>query len=284
MNVIHFPLISSVDFRSLTKSSLELAHGYYEASLQNSTQNRRQTHAALQEKLNSLLVDIRLYEKGLRALPADLQPQLVKYLLKTHGIDICNEISLYVASECNLNYAESTLTPEQRNKIAQDAGQDYKSTLQALNKAVMGASIDDFLTAAENALESCSMILKKIDKKKDRTTVLCHKHALLDQLSNCREPALTLHLTVLIIFTIVTQNMLHASGKFVSNILMFLQPSLNREQSDLLRDYHDSVLKLLTAAADSDETKQLSQELDAKLDAVKAIATSYKKPGSTAAE
>lgn len=261
-----------------------MAHNYYEASLQNTTQNRRQTHAALQEKLNTLLVDIRLYEKGLRTLPVELQSQLVKYLLKTHGQDICNEISIYVASECNLNYAESTLTPEQRNKIAQDCGQEYKPALTALNKAVAGASIDDFLTAAENALESCSMILKKIDKKKDRTQVLCHKHALLQQLSNCREPALTLHLTVLVIFTIVTQSMLHASGKFVSSILSFLQPSLNREQSDLLRDYHDLVLKLLTASPDSDETKQLVQELDAKLDAVKAIATSYKKPGSTSAD
>lgn len=277
-------MLSSGCFRALTKSSLELAHNFYEASLQNSTQNRRQTHAALQEKLNGLLVDVRLYEKGLRALPADLHPQLIKYLLKTHGQDICNEISLYVAAECNLHYTENTLTADQRNKIAQDCAQQYKTSLVALNKSVAGSSVDDFLTAAETALESCSMILKKIDKKKDRTLVLCHKHALLQQLANCREPALTLHLTALVIFTIVSQSMLHASGKFVSAILCFLQPSLNDEQSDLLRDYHDLVLKLLTAATDSDETKKLAQELDAKLDAVKAIASSYKKPGSTSAE
>lgn len=51
---------------SLQRSALESAHGLYEASLQNSTQNRRQTHAALQDKINALLVDIRLYEKGLK--------------------------------------------------------------------------------------------------------------------------------------------------------------------------------------------------------------------------
>lgn len=42
------------------------AQALYEASLQNSSENRRQTHAALQDKLNNLLVDIRLYEKGLK--------------------------------------------------------------------------------------------------------------------------------------------------------------------------------------------------------------------------
>lgn len=51
---------------SLQKTALDTAHALYEASLQNSTQNRRQTHTALQDKVNALLVDIRLYEKGLK--------------------------------------------------------------------------------------------------------------------------------------------------------------------------------------------------------------------------
>lgn len=106
----------------MTKSSLEIAHQLYEISLQNTTQNQRQTHAALQTKLNELLVNIRLYEKGLRLLPADLQTQLIKYLLKTHGTDVCNDIFLYVATECNLNYTDPNLKPEQRTKIAQDCG------------------------------------------------------------------------------------------------------------------------------------------------------------------
>lgn len=115
-------LIAKQYFPSLTKQSLEIAHQLYEASLQNTTQNQRQTHAALQTKLNELLVNIRLYEKGLRLLPADLQGQLVKYLLKSHGNDVCNDIFFYVATECNLNYTDVNLKPEQRNKIAQDCG------------------------------------------------------------------------------------------------------------------------------------------------------------------
>lgn len=47
-------------------------------------------------------------------------------------------------------------------------GQEYKAPLTALIKSTNGTSIEEFLTAAENALQSCSMILKKIDKKKDR--------------------------------------------------------------------------------------------------------------------
>lgn len=48
------------------------------------------------------------------------------------------------------------------------SAKEYKSALTTLNKSVSGTSVEDFLAASENALESCEMILKKVDKKKDR--------------------------------------------------------------------------------------------------------------------
>lgn len=107
-------------FRQFSKEALVLAQGFFEATLQNNNQNRRQTHSAIQDKLNNLLNDIRLYEKGLKVLSADLQPQLVKYLLKSLGGDFANEIAFYIACECALTYNDSSLTQEQRTKISQD--------------------------------------------------------------------------------------------------------------------------------------------------------------------
>lgn len=112
-------------YSSLTKSSLEIAQRLYETSLQQTTQNQRQTHASLQSKINEAIVNIRLYEKGLCLLSPELQSQLAKYLLKTHGIDICNDIFFYVAAESSLNYTDINLKPEQRLKIAQDCGKDF---------------------------------------------------------------------------------------------------------------------------------------------------------------
>ncbi|XP_055598994.1 E3 UFM1-protein ligase 1 homolog [Uranotaenia lowii] len=266
-----------------SKMALTKAHELYEISLHQNNQNRRQTHANLQDKLNNLYNDIRLYDKGIKLLPTDVQSQLVKYLLKSLGTDFCNEIFFYVAAECNLNSSNgTTLTAEQRTKITNDCDAEYKTALQALHKSLTGsASIDDFLLVAENSLQACSMIVKKIDKKKDRNVILCHKHGLLEQLSNCVDPALVLHLAVLIIFTITTQNMLHASGRHVSAILSFLQPSLTGEQSTTLTTYHDLVLKLLSSENTSDE---ITKHLDALTPAVKEIAISYKKAGVTIAE
>lgn len=117
-----------------------------------------------------------------------------------------------------------------------------------------------------------------------RNNVLCHKHSLLDELNSCDDPALTLHIAVLIIFLISTQCMIHASGKFVSSILNFLQPFLTTEQSRAFSQYHGLVLKLLTASSDSLESKIISEELLNKMDNIKAIARTYKKPGITNVE
>ncbi|GAB0094997.1 E3 UFM1-protein ligase 1 homolog [Sergentomyia squamirostris] len=270
-------------YPQFTKQALQTAQQVYEASLQNSTQNRRQTHAALQEKLNNLLGDVRLYEKGLKLFSADVQQQLVKYLLKTLGTDIANELFYYVATETGLNCSTAALTAEQRNSIIQECGQEYKSALMTLNKTLSsGQSIDDFLTASENTLQECSMILKKIDKKKDRSLILAHKHGLLDQLVNCKDPALVLHLVCLVIFTISTQCMLHASGRHVAAILAFLKSHLQPDHAQLLTQYHDLVLKVLTVADDAEETKgEVLRQLDDLTPRVKEVASSFKKVTSS---
>lgn len=189
-------------------------------------------------------------------MPPAQHSQLIKYLLKSLGNEICNDLCLYAAAESNIHLADTALTPEQRVKITQDCGTrlgsiflhflinfhftatEYKLPLAALNKSLTGSSIEDFLSVAETALQACSMILKKVDKKKDRTLILCHKHGLLEKLANCSDPALILHLAVLIVFTVSTQNILHASGKHVSSILSFLQPVLSDEQSNTLKQFH----------------------------------------------
>lgn len=199
--------------------------------------NRRQTHAAIQDRINTLLVDIRLYEKGLKLLPQDTQTQLVKYLLKSLGNDICNELSLYVAAECNLTVKNSNLNVDQRNKLAQECDAQYRSALLEQNKA-LNKSIDEFELATEAVLKACSMIIKKVDKKKDRLLIADHKKKLQEQLLECSDPALLLHLAALILFTTISGCILHASGKFVSAILQHIRGSLSDPQNALLLRYH----------------------------------------------
>lgn len=87
--------------------------------------------------------------------------------------------------------------------------------------------------------------------------------------------------------------MLHASGRHVSAILSFLQPYLQQEESQLLTQYHDLVLKVLTVSKgdNEDEEGSLNEEARAVLDQlealtpkVKEIATGFKRNAAAAAE
>ncbi|EDW96424.1 uncharacterized protein Dyak_GE25823 [Drosophila yakuba] len=251
--------ISALYTNQFNQTALARAQELFEATPQT---NRRQTHAAIQDRINTFLIDIRLYEKGLKLFPLETQTQLVKYLLKSLGNDICNELSLYVAGECNLTVKNTNLNVDQRIKLAQECEVQYRASLLEQNKA-LNKTIDEFELATETVLKACSMIIKKVDKKKDRLLIADHKKKLQNQLLECQEPALLLHLAVLILFTTITGSILHASGKFVSAILQHIRGSLNDEQNALLLRYHDLVLQVLQATPDSSESKVANEHLQA---------------------
>ncbi|XP_052838869.1 E3 UFM1-protein ligase 1 homolog [Drosophila gunungcola] len=272
--------IAALYTNQFNQAALSRAQELFEATPQT---NRRQTHAAIQDRINTLLIDIRLYEKGLKLFPQDTQSQLVKYLLKSLGNDICNELTLYVASECNLTVKNTNLNVDQRNKLVQECDAQYRAALLEQNKA-LNKTIDDFELATEAVLKTCSMIIKKVDKKKDRLLIADHKKKLQEQLLSCQEPALLLHLAALILFTTTSGSILHASGKFVSAILQHIRGSLNEPQNALLLRYHDLVLQVLQANPDSSESKIAHEQLLAMQTEVVELAQNFTRASVSKAE
>lgn len=111
----------------------------------------------------------------------------------------------------------------------------------------------------------------------NRQIVLTHKQGLLDQLYKTNDPSLVLHLACLVIFTIATGSMLHASGKFVSSILDFIgNEFVNENDKVQLNKFHELVLMLFKA--DSDDAKaEVNRELDDLIPKVKDLAANFKK-------
>ncbi|XP_075146605.1 UFM1 specific ligase 1 [Haematobia irritans] len=275
--------IAAMYHEQLNQLALTKAQELYELTLQKSAAVSGQSHAAVQEKINTLLVDLRLYEKGLKLFPANVQQDLMKYLVKSLGNDISNELILYVANECQIEVKNPNLNVDQRNKLAQECGGDYKPVLLELNKAI-NKTIDEFVLATETVLKICSMIVKKVDKKKDRQLIIQHREKLLEQLQQCSEPALILHLSTLILFTTITGCILHASGKFVSQILSFINPSMSDEQNHLLTKYHDLVISVLRLSNDSEEYTSATTDLVELEPKIKQLAASFEKPGVSKSE
>ncbi|KAK9871377.1 hypothetical protein WA026_011632 [Henosepilachna vigintioctopunctata] len=257
----------------INDDALQIAENIYVTTVADQTANRRQTHNELQQKLNNMIGDIRLFEKGIVLLSSDLQAQLYKYLLKTLCTDVTNEILSYIAQENNTTVNLSN--NDQRLKFVNELPIDEKNAIIPLVKSLSSANLEDFMSAVDGALEACSMILKKIDKKKDRVIVLNHKHELLEQLNKCDDLAMVLHLAVLIIFTTATQCMLHVSGRHLQQVLVFLKQYLTPEIFGELSTYHDYVGLMLSGGSEEENVREKLKEM---LPNIRILANDYKKP------
>lgn len=260
---------------NLNQTALTIAKELAEKLLQDANQNRKQTHSSAQDRINVLVNDIKLYEKGLKLFLSDQQPQFVKYLLRSFGGDILSEFCKYAANQCNLPVQVDVLSVEQRNKIMNDLSDEYKKPLKSLNSTIFEQNMEQFYQAVDVCLSECGMILKKIDKKKDKILVQNHREKLIRELENCEEPALVLHLVVLALFTILNQNMLHASGRQVPIIITFLKSQLKEGHFEKLQKYHELVTKYLTAQ--EDEKGAIEEILKEEMSSIKNLVIEVKK-------
>ncbi|KAE8749858.1 hypothetical protein FOCC_FOCC003327 [Frankliniella occidentalis] len=274
---------------SANKAAMEHAQVVLDSNMSNNIGARRKTHNDLQEKLNSLITNVRLFEKGLKGFSTDVIPpakesphsQLSKYLLKTFCTDIANEIVGFIAQERMLQWdSTKDILQETRQKVAQESGGAEKEALLKLNKSLLGSSLDDFFSALEIALSSdvCDVVIRKSDKKKERVMVFGHRQALLEQLNSSEDPAHVLHIATLVLCQGVTQNMLHASGRYVNILLSFLQPHLPAGTYSTLQEYYDLVLKLLSTDQPNEDAKTTVMfQLQEKMPIIKDIANTFKK-------
>lgn len=189
------------------------------------------------ERLNVLVTNIRIFDKGIKHLNKADQVPLTKYLLKSLGLDFVTSI-FKLAARQNMLQVPENITIETRQKLLLEFPADVKEPLTAIHKTVMGDSVEDFLNSIDEAMAACCLVLKKYDKKKERPQIQFHREALLEELNATQDPALALHLVTNILFSVVTQNALHMSGRHVTTVLAFLQKHLNPDTMSILSKYH----------------------------------------------
>ncbi|KAG7188881.1 hypothetical protein KM043_008487 [Ampulex compressa] len=228
----------------------------------------------VEERLNVLITNIRVFDKGIKQLDKADQPSLTKYLLKSLGTDFVTEI-FKLATQQNMLQISDNLTTEGRQKLLSDLPLDIKEPLTTIHKSIAGNSIEDFLNSVDPAMAACCLVLKKYDKKKERPLILSHREAILAELNTTQDSAVALHLTTSILFTAATQNALYMSGRHVSSVLSFLQHHLQPSTMSILSNYHDLVLKLLSTS-DKSVNLETIKALEEGLQEIKDIANNHK--------
>lgn len=168
--------IANYLFPKLHKASLEAAKVIYESTIAATNQDRRKKYNELQEKLNDLVLKVRLFEKGYKQFSSqEVQQQLSKYLLKSICTDVANEIFAYIVQDDG-KFEGKEMTNELRAKILNSLPNDQKGPLNTLNKSLGSSSVEDFLNIIDEVVGPgfCDILLKKPDKKKERWEKYLH--------------------------------------------------------------------------------------------------------------
>ncbi|XP_077488736.1 UFM1 specific ligase 1 [Amblyomma americanum] len=274
--------------RPLTRKYQEVARSVFLASSSASGAARRKTFAELQEKVSSLLLSIQQFDRGLKALPTaeELQSHLAKHLLKTLCSDLANLVVGYLVVE-HAKEAEtpSNMAPEVRQKMIQKLPADIRGPVLKLHQSLSAKTLDDFLADVDVVLGPgiCDMIIRS-DKKKERQWLLSHRQGLLAQLSEASDAALCLHLAVLLVAQAQIQKALHASGRFVPQLLSALRPQLPPDTFAQLHHAQELVMKHLTLDDSSEEKAEVASALNELVPKLKEIGATYKKQGQPTEE
>ncbi|RWS04328.1 E3 UFM1-protein ligase 1-like protein [Dinothrombium tinctorium] len=223
------------------------------------SENVKKAHSDVEKTVNSFYASIILGNKGLKLLNGDLQTQLEKHLLKTLCSDALNAVVVYASK----SDTPSISTPEARQKLINKLDIKQKEAFAAASTS-LNSTVDEFLTSFEKVVELCDIMLKKVDKKREKTLVSEHRQNLILQLNEAanEDAPLILLLSILLQFTSITQQVVHASGKFVPQLISFLKPQLSEQTYELLHECESLVVKQRKKELEEEQKEQINKRLN----------------------
>ncbi len=164
-----------------------------------SMHDRSKSHSELQDRCNTAISHVRLFEKGLAHFDGQDRKALEKHLIKTQCAEMANALFDFLNSDEDGGGGKrkEVSTADDRVQVIKRVGKEEGEALLAIHKSLSGDDVSAFVSAVEdNAQAACDVFIRKSDKKKDRQMVFAHKHTLLEKLQACQDPALCLHLTL----------------------------------------------------------------------------------------
>lgn len=268
---------------SLESRFQERVKSVFMASASQDSQARRKTREELVEKINGLTSNIKLFEKGINKFGDDAhQQQLTKHLLKTVCNDIVNLLVIFLSLDAGKTVeADKPLTSEGRSALVTSLPTESKTLAKELINSLAEKTTENFHKCLDAMLEECQLPARKMERKKERQHVFSHRMALMEQLRDESDPAMMLHLSVVVLFLNYTQCILNASGKFVPMIIAYLKSYLSKEQHDDLVMCQELVVKQLNMERNEENDKnEVSAQLNVLLPRIKELALNVKKESS----
>ncbi|KRZ37108.1 E3 UFM1-protein ligase 1 [Trichinella pseudospiralis] len=221
--------------------------------------SHRKTRTDLSEKMNRLYSTIALSDLSLSVFDEKLTQQLRLHLLRGACTDLAN---LALGDYTDMpNPLE--ITKKLRDSAIQEMVSPAKEYFEALFASLSEkVTLQPFYDAMEKiALPNiCGLNLYHPDRKMKTEMVNNRCNYLAEELKACSEPATALLLSCLLLFTLTTNQLLLASGKFVPQLISYLHDQLPSDTKELLLQAQEAVVSFLKSEQ-NEESKNAAMEI-----------------------
>ncbi|KAG6541195.1 hypothetical protein Mapa_017429 [Marchantia paleacea] len=236
------------------------------ASFNSSSEDRRRRVDSLQQKLDEAYADLQLFEKALDLFEEDNNTALIlqRHLLRTTAAEITDMFLTAQNLERQLEEGDGSdsrespsagshqLSTAERMVLAKRmAGAGLAKRSVELVESLEGKSVDAFETALEAAVKESGLLLKKLDKKWERSLLHSHKKVLMSQVEEENDPVAVLPRVVALLFIQVHNRALQAPGRAMLAAVNRLKSGLSEDSYGSLMAYHTTTVQLLSMQATS---------------------------------
>ncbi|OMO67640.1 E3 UFM1-protein ligase 1 [Corchorus capsularis] len=232
----------------------------------------------LQRKLDESFLNMQLYEKALDLFEDDQSTSVTlhRHLLRTiatsiadmlfHNLDVHNKLKNGTQVEDSQNSESISLSPGERTAIAKSFPGSQSKRALAVVEALEGKRVETFMTALRDLAEESGLLLKKLDKKLERTLLHSYRKDLTSQVSAETDPVSLLPKVVSLLYIQVHGRALQAPGRAISVAVTRLKDKLDDSAFKILTDFQTATVTLLAlvSAATGDEQDCSSDRISSK--------------------
>ncbi|KAL2487556.1 E3 UFM1-protein ligase 1-like protein [Forsythia ovata] len=225
------------------------------------TENAQKMKRVLDDLLRNLdepFLNIQLYEKALDLFEDDQSTSVLlhKHLLRTSAtpmvdsllvnLDMHNKLKNGIEFEESQNSESSSLGSGERITLAKSLPGSLSVKAIALVETLEGKRVETFVTATRELAEESGLMLRKLDKKLERTLLHSYRKDLASQVSAESDPVSLLPKVVSLLYVQLHGKALQAPGRAISIAVTRLKDKLDDAAFKTLADYQTATVTLLT--------------------------------------
>ncbi|KAJ4833996.1 hypothetical protein Tsubulata_016528 [Turnera subulata] len=244
----------------------------------------------LQKKLDESFLNMQLYEKSLYFFEDDQATSVIlhRHLLRTmaapiadmlfHNLDMHNKLKNGIEIEEAQNPDSISLNSAERTSIAKSFPGSLSKKAFSVAEALEGKRVDAFMTTLREMAEESGLVLKKLDKKLERTLLHSYRKDLTAQVSAETDPVALLPKVVSLLYIQLHNKALQAPGRAISVAISRLKDKLDNSAFKILSDYQSATVTLLSlvSAATGDEEDCTSDRIMSKRETLEELMPALK--------